>query len=130
MQRAFVDGAEVFQVVLNAICPVAHAQQARESTLAYLQQYESTQATTTEHVLNINLGPIGSTEVTHVFCSRRANTDQISKSLRMIHTLGFPWCGRVPYSVDGSIDDLLSKFCVVVGEKDALLSHLGLEVKA
>lgn len=134
-QRAFDnDGNEVFPVTLNAICPLEFAAQARESVLQYLKDVELAGVglvvdLTVDKMLNVSLGPIGSPEITHVFCSRVAHTNQVASSLSYIRELSLPWCGDREFTTEDDPDEIKARYCVVTGDKAAVLAHLQLEVK-
>lgn len=137
-QRAFDDaGNEVFQVTLNAICPVEFADLARPAVFAYIVDVEKpkmvrpdgTPALTVNQMLNLNIGPIGTSDITHVFCSRIAFTHQVEWSLEEIARLGFPWCGNREFTLADDPAETKSQFCVITGDMNDVLDHLGLEVK-
>jgi len=127
--RAFDDfGREVFPVVINTICPVAHADQAKQLALRHMTTVEGT-GDTLDRMLDIKLGPVGSNDVTHVFCSRNAFTNQVEMVVDAFKREGLIWGGARAYSLLSDRDEVKSLFCVVLGQTSVVLKWLGLEVK-
>lgn len=126
---AFRNGQEVFPVTINTICPIAHADQARELCVAHMEQMEEAKGVTLQNVLGINLGPIGVDEVTHIFCSRPGYTYQVDLALESFSKESLPWGGSRAYSFLSDPSEIKNLFCIVLGDTEKLLKWLGLEVK-
>ncbi|WP_010586300.1 hypothetical protein [Schlesneria paludicola] len=128
--RAFdASGREVFPVVINTICPVAYAEPARRLALRHMTTVEQASGDTLNRMLDINLGPIGSDEVTHIFCSRDAYTHQVEMVAEAFRLENLSWGGDRAFSIDSDPEVVKRLFCVVLGQTSVVLKWLGLEVK-
>lgn len=129
--RAFdAAGREVFPVVINTICPVAHAAAAKQLALRHMTTVEQAGGDTLEKMLNTHLGSIGSDEVTHIFCTRPAYTHQSEMVVEAFRRERLAWGGDRAYSIDDDPEVVRRLFCVVLGEMHSVLAWLGLEVKS
>ncbi|WP_010586424.1 hypothetical protein [Schlesneria paludicola] len=122
-------GREVFPVVINTICPVAYAEPARQLALRHMTTVEQASGDTLGRMLDINLGPIGADEITHVFCSRNAYTHQVGMVVEAFQQESLPWGGTRAYSLLSDREEVKRMFCVVLGPTSVVLNWLGLEVK-
>lgn len=126
-----MDGNEVFPVIINTICPVQYSVIGKQVSADYFINIEkSFENVTTDKMLNDNLGPIGSDQITHIFCSRFGYTHQAAMEVQQLIDLGESFMGKKEYTLDDDPDEIKSLFCCIIGDKDELLSYLGLEIKS
>jgi hypothetical protein len=130
IQQAFVDGFEVFPVVINTIVPVEYADRAVELSRAHFETVETKKDIRAwSSMFGTNLGPIGSGEVTHVFCSRDEHDDKLPLIIESFIAQDEPWISKELYELTDDPEVIKSLFCVVVGDTAELLARLNLEVK-
>lgn len=129
--QAFDDiGREVFPVVINTICPIAHADAAKLLALRHMTAVEQASGDTLGRMLDINLGPVGVDGITHVFCSRNAYSNQVEMVVDAFVAERLSWGGSRAYSILSDRDEVKRLFCIVLGQTAMVLKWLGLEVKS
>lgn len=126
MQAHDDNGNEIFIVMINTICPVEYATEAKQIAFTHMTTVESAISDSVDQMLNVNLGPIDSSEITHIFCARLGYTNQVTMEVDTLQSQGLAWCGDREYTIADSADEIRSKFCCVTGDTDEILSHLNL----
>lgn len=130
--RAFdILGRGVRRVVINTICPIKYAAEARAIAFAYMRDIEGRGRTsdTIDQMLPTKLGAVGSDEVTHVWCSRDGFTHQVETEVATLSGTGLSWCSTKAYKITNDLSPVKSLFCCIVGDSGVVLEMLGLEVK-
>lgn len=120
------DGNEVFLTEINSICPLAHAEQARQIAYDYFIDVEKCNATLNQMFTKF-LRPIGTTEATHVWCPREGYTHQLNMQVSTMASYELEWLGNRIYTLADDHNELLSKFVCMTDNKDLILETLGLE---
>lgn len=111
----------------NVIAPAEHVQQARQISATH-QNNTGCFDDRPEMMLPTALSPSGKIPATHFLCSRVIPGDAVDKIQITLTGRHEPWVSGEVYSLKHDAKDILTKFCQVIGDKDAFLKHLGLKV--
>lgn len=126
-ETRFYDGeTEVFPCTINSICPIERLDAAKLIAHAHMIQYEQNPTAIVAEMLPVLLGPIEGGEATHAFCTRNGFCHQVRMLEEHLAALPQEWIGERLYTLEDSPEEIRGLFCVVVGDPDALLAHLGL----
>lgn len=119
---------EVFPVVINSIAPIVRAEEARAVALDHMHNWEGNASCGLSQMMPQTLGVVGTGIPTHVFCSRDGYTHQVT--MLDEHLAQIENAVTAGHTFDMSFDsvEVLVKFCVVIGDTQAMLDRLGLEV--
>lgn len=133
MQAHDDEGNEIFQVMINTICPIEHAAEARQIAYIHMTTVENAVSDSVDQMLTTILGPVDSPEITHIFCARLGYTNQVKMEIatakRLREEQNLNWCGDKEYTTADSAEEIRSKFCCVTGDTTEVLSHLNLSYK-
>lgn len=123
-------GRVIEQLIINTLCPMKHAEEARDIAWAHVNEHDPDMSVTRETILPQKLGPIGSDEVTHVFCSRRSDSDKLWLQMRSLRrNKQHAWIGIDELGIGDDPELIKSLFCTLRGEPGPLLAYLGLDEK-
>lgn len=122
------DGNEIFPVIINTICPVQYADQAKKIAYNHLANVEKTKNIDAIILFDENLAPIGSTEITHIFCSRFGYTNQLNMEVQGMIDLNLDWAAKRLYTIQDDPNEIKSLFCCIEGNKNELINYLGLQI--
>ena len=122
-------GNEVFPLIINMICPIQYADQAREFAAQHVTNVEGAYAEKS-HMLRLNLGPIGTKEITHIGNTQRSYSNILALRVTAMKNTLLPWIATKSYTVDDNPDDIKSYFCCIVGNPASLLIRLKLAIIA
>lgn len=117
---------EVFPRVINTICPIEHADEARLIAHQYMTTVESGSSMKVADMLAVKLAPLWSDEPTHIFCSRDGFCHQVRKQRKFMAARPESWISKAEFQSETVTDAILSLFCCVVGDAESMLARLGL----
>lgn len=112
-------------VLINTICPIAHASRAREIAHAHMVEIEQASCSL-EQMLPTLLSPVSGGSPTHVFCARRETERQLRLELETLSSQAESWIARRRYSQLDDRVEILSLFCCFTGHRAWWLKRLGL----
>lgn len=118
-------GVPVTPVTVNTICPINYSDNAKQIALDWTISIHNPDAL--ESLLTQNLRPIGGSGITHVFCTRADFSHGLESQLNWLSSCNLDWISGKRYEIGDDPDEIKSKFCTVVGDKNVLLTFLGLE---
>ena len=120
------EGNEVFLCEINSICPIAHAEQARQIAYDYFVEVEKCHAELSQMFTKL-LKPIGETEPTHIWCPRIGYTHQLQMQVSTMASYELPWLGNRAYTLADDHEEIKSKFVCLTDPANDILAALGLE---
>lgn len=119
---------EVFPVVINSIAPILRATEARVVALDHMHNWEKNTSCTLQQMMPQKLGLKGTIIPTHVFCSRAGFTHQVAMLDEHLSQIESLITAGHTFGLNFNPVEVLSKFCVVIGNTQEMLDRLGLEV--
>ena len=128
------DGSIMTLRTLNTITPIEKLTESRTIALFHLQNVEMCSDNNVNAMLPEALGPIGIDETTHYMCARPGYDNTIRNQLATMTAEflnGNTWVSDQAFYLEDNPDipTILGKFCFIMGDKSAVLSYLGLEIK-
>ena len=117
---------EVFPKIINTICPIDKADNARLIAHQYMTTVESGSSMTVADMLPVKLAPLWSDEATHVFCSRDGFCHQARKQMEFMAARPEAWVAKTGFEAGTVTDAILGLFCCVIGDAETMLARLGL----
>ena len=127
MVQYWNNGVEVFPVTINSFAPMAIASVSRDLALLHMREWEKNPSLTLDQMFPQLIAPLGSSEPTHLFCSRNGFTHQVEMLDTHMAQREEPWVAPHHYDEESFDPDLvLTQFCVVLGDTAAILARLGM----
>lgn len=125
------DGSEMTYQTLFTICPLAYVEQARDIAIFHLNNVEHTGENDPASMLPTILKDSKTGEVTHYCCHRSGYDNTIRNQMATMTACnlnGDTWVSDTVYYIEDkpNVDEIKSKFCLVIGPKYKIAKYLGL----
>ncbi len=121
------NGNEVFPVIINTICPIKYIGFDKIIALEFMLANAATDSTL-ESMMNLRLRPIDSDgEATHTFCTRSGFTHELNRQFEYLEKRSEEWVSGEKFDFNSDPEVIKNNFSTIAGDKDEVLSFLGLE---
>lgn len=121
------DGNQVYPQKIHTICPIEFESEAKAAALDYMHHVEQAHDEVIENMLSVLLAPNGSGNPTHIYCERDGFCHQVRSEVAYIASLQLPYAASQGYAVGDSKEEMLSRFCCIIGDKAEILEYLELQ---